>query len=168
MFGSRHSFVLGVLLAAGAALLYARSLHATESDTVDQSPTSQPAPVSGSDIVQPSDVHPPKSPLKLATIDYQDAGDNPGKLTVAGVALPGKELALFLDDKSFANLMPDESGNWSFEGEVKLGDGRHTLRADQYDTDTNMLAARAMVTFEQAKQPTQDAAPTEPPKADTP
>jgi hypothetical protein len=165
---SRYSFVLALFLAAGATLLYARSLHATESDTADQSPTSQPAPVSGSDIVQPSETHPPKSPLKLATIDYQDAGDKPGKLTVAGVALPGKELALFLDDKSVANLMPDESGNWSFEGDVKLGDGRHTLRADQYDTDTNMLAARAMVTFEQAKQPTQDAAPMEPPKADTP
>ena len=31
-----------------------------------------------------------------------------------------------------------------------------------------MLAARAMITFEQAKQPTQDAAPAEPPKAATP
>ena len=66
------------------------------------------------------------------------------------MALPAKQLSLFLDDQSFAQVLPDDSGNWSVEA------------------DTNMLAARAMVTFEQAKQPTQDAAPAEPPKAGTP
>ena len=137
-----------------------------KSDPVDQGVSGQPQP--NTDIVQPSDAHPPKSPLRLSTIDYQDAGDKPGKLTVAGVALPGRELSLFLDDQPFTNTVPDDSGNWSVESEVKLGDGRHTLRADQYDKDTNMLAARAMITFEQAKQPTQDAAPAEPPKAATP
>ena len=84
------------------------------------------------------------------------------------MALPGKQLSLFLDDQSFAQVLPDGSGNWNVESEVKLSDGRHSLRADQYDADTNMLAARAMVTFEQAKQPTQDVAPAEPPKAGTP
>ena len=72
----------------------------------------------------------------MSTIDYQDAGDKPGKLTVAGVALPGKELFLFLDDQPFTNTLPDASGNWSVESEMKLTDGRHTFRADQYDKDT--------------------------------
>ena len=149
-----------------AVSLWANTAQTTESDPVDQGLAGQPQP--NTDIVQPSDAHPPKAPLRLSTIDYQDAGDKPGKLTVAGVALPGKELFLFLDDQPFTNTVPDDSGNWSVESDVKLSDGRHTFRADQYDKDTNMLAARAMITFEQAKQPTQDAAPAEPPKAATP
>ena len=166
MFSSRYGCIVGALAAVAAVSLWANTAQTTESDPVDQGVYGQPQP--NTDIVQPSDAHPPKSPLRLSTIDYQDAGDKPGKLTVAGVALPGRELSLFLDDQPFTNTVPDDSGNWSVESEVKLGDGRHTLRADQYDKDTNMLAARAMITFEQAKQPTQDAAPAEPPKAATP
>ena len=166
MFFSRYGCIEGALAAVAAVSLWANTAQTTESDPVDQGVSGQPQP--NTDIVQPSDAHPPKSPLRLSTIDYQDAGDKPGKLTVAGVALPGSELSLFLDDQPFTNTVPDDSGNWSVESEVKLGDGRHTLRADQYDKDTNMLAARAMITFEQAKQPTQDAAPAEPPKAATP
>ena len=166
MFFSRYGCIVGALAAIAAVSLWANTAQTTESDPVDQGVPGQPQP--NTDIVQPSDAHPPKSPLRLSTIDYQDAGDKPGKLTVAGVALPGRELSLFLDDQPFTNTVPDDSGNWSVESEVKLSDGRHTLRADQYDKDTNMLAARAMITFEQAKQPTQDAAPAEPPKAATP
>ena len=166
MFFSRYGCIVGTLAAVAAVSLWANTARTTESDPVDQGVSGPPQP--NTDIVQPSDAHPPKSPLRLSTIDYQDAGDKPGKLTVAGVALPGRELSLFLDDQPFTNTVPDDSGNWSVESEVKLGDGRHTLRADQYDKDTNMLAARAMITFEQAKQPTQDAAPAEPPKAATP
>ena len=166
MFSSRYGCIVGALAAVAAVSLWANTARTTESDPVDQGVSGPPQP--NTDIVQPSDAHPPKSPLRLSTIDYQDAGDKPGKLTVAGVALPGRELSLFLDDQPFTNTLPDDSGNWSVESEVKLGDGRHTLRADQYDKDTNMLAARAMITFEQAKQPTLDAAPAEPPKAATP
>ena len=166
MFFSRYGCIVGAVAAFAAVSLWVNSAQSTESDPVDQGMPGQPQP--NTDIVQPSDAHPPKSPLRLSTIDYQDAGDKPGKLTVAGVALPGRELFLFLDDQPFTNTVPDDSGNWSVESEVKLSDGRHTFRADQYDKDTNMLAARAMITFEQAKQPTQDAAPAEPPKAATP
>jgi nucleoid-associated protein YgaU len=166
MFFSRYGCIVGAVAAFGAVSLWVSSAQSIESDPVDQGVPGQPQP--NTDIVQPSDAHPPKSPLRLSTIDYQDAGDKPGKLTVAGVALPGRELFLFLDDQPFTNTVPDDSGNWSVESEVKLSDGRHTFRADQFDKDTNMLAARAMITFEQAKQPAQDAAPAEPPKAATP
>ena len=148
-----------------AVSLWANSARAVES--IRRPGRSRAAAAESADV-QPSDAHPPKSPLKLSTIDYQDAGDKPGKLTVAGIALPGKELSLFLDDQPFTKLLPDASGNWSVESEVKLNDGRHTFRADQYDTDTNMLAARAMITFERAKEAHADAAPAEPPKAATP
>jgi hypothetical protein len=111
----------------------------------------------------------PRSPLRLNTVDYVDTDDGSGKLTVAGIALPGKELFLFLDDEPLAKALPDDGGKWSIESAMKLDEGRHTIRADQYDTATDMLAARAMVSIERAK-PGAGATPAEssPPKATTP
>jgi hypothetical protein len=112
----------------------------------------------GSETASP----PPRSPLRLSTIDFQDRGAGSGKLTLAGVALPGSELHLFLDDEPFATVTPDGGGKWSYEGAMTLGDGRHTLRADQYDQATNMLAARAMITIQRAKPGAGDAPPAAP------
>jgi hypothetical protein len=172
MFVSRFSFVAAAFSAAFAAFIWAKSVPAAASATAEQD-SSQPAPVSGSDIVQPSEARPPRAPLRLSTIDYQEAaGGKRGKLTVAGVALPGRDLYLFLDDKPLSQTMPDDAGNWSVESEMELEVGRHTFRVDQYDATTQMLAARAMITFERAKQPPQgdNAGSGEPPtaKATTP
>jgi hypothetical protein len=98
----------------------------------------------------------------VSTIDFQDTADGSGKLTLAGVALPGSELLLFLDDEPIAKVMPDSGGKWSYEGAMTLGDGRHTLRADQYDQANEMLAARAMVTIQRAKPGAGGAAPDAP------
>jgi hypothetical protein len=168
MLRSRYGFTLWAAVAFAAVTLWVGFAPAAQSETGDQNSASQPEPITGDDIVQPSESHVPKSPLKLSSIDYQDEGNGAGKLKLAGIALPGKELHLFLDDQPLTNVLPDDSGNWSVESDAKLGDGRHTVRADQYDTDTNMLAARAMITFEQAKQPPKDEAPAEPPKGATP
>jgi hypothetical protein len=94
---------------------------------------------------------PPKAPLKLNTVDFQDTAEGSGKLTLGGIALPGRELFLFLDEAPIGRVMPDDGGKWSYEGAMTLGDGRHTLRADQYDQATQMLAARAIVTIARAK-----------------
>ncbi len=50
---------------------------------------------------------------------------------------------------------------------MKLSEGRHTIRADQYDTASDMLAARATISIERAKTRLRGA-PAEPPKATTP
>ncbi|MBC8020278.1 MAG: hypothetical protein H7X78_03585 [Methyloceanibacter sp.] len=105
---------------------------------------------------------PPKSPIRLSTIDFQDTAEGAGKLTIAGVALPGSEVYLFLDDEPFATVMPDDGGKWSIESGMKLENGRHTLRADQYDQATDMLAARAIVTIQRSK-PGAGEAPSESP-----
>jgi hypothetical protein len=105
---------------------------------------------------------PPKSPIRLSTIDFQDTAEGAGKLTIAGVALPGSEVHLFLDDEPFATVMPDDGGKWTIESGMKLEDGRHTLRADQYDQATHMLAARAIVTIQRTK-PGAGEAPSESP-----
>lgn len=113
----------------------------------DSAPEGAMSTAEGSDTSAP----PPRSPLRVSTIDFQDTSDGSGKLTLAGVALPGSELFLFLDDEPIATVMTDASGKWSYEGAMTLDDGRHTLRADQYDKTKEMLAARAMVTIQRAK-----------------
>lgn len=172
MIGSKYITIMAVLVAAGAASLYAKSAQAVESVPGDQSLIEQQETPSDAGPGSDEYAHPPKSPLRLSTVDFQDTADGSGKLVLAGIALPGKDLYLFFDDEPLAQLHPDDAGNWSFEKEMKLDDGRHTFRADQYDDDSQMVAARATVQLERAKQPPQEnnAAPAEPPtpKAATP
>ena len=86
-------------------------------------------------------------PIRFTTVDYQDAGDVGGKVTLAGTAPAGTMLYLFFDDNPFAKLDVDDQGKWSVEKEVKLENGNHTIRADQYNETTLMLSGRAMVTI---------------------
>jgi len=153
MIGSKYIGIMAVLMAVGASSLYAKSAPAEEAPPGDQSLTEKQG--TPSDAAQGSEAGSsvPRSPLRLSTVDYQDTAGGSGKLTLAGIALPGKELYLFLDDEPFAEVQPDGAGNWSVEKEMKLDDGRHTFRADQYDEDTQMVAARAIVSIERAKQP---------------
>ena len=123
----------------------------------DSAPEGAMSAAEGSDTSAP-----PRSPLRVSTIDFQDTANGSGKLTLAGVAIPGSELLLFLDDEPFARVMPDGGGKWSYEGAMTLGDGRHTLRADQYDQASEMLAARAMVTIQRGKPGAGGAAPGAP------
>jgi hypothetical protein len=142
MFGSKYCLIVTVVAAFGLLGCYAKSAKAEDTPTEDQSA----APDAGE---APS----PRSPLRVENFDYQDNGDKAGKLTLAGIALPGNELYIFFDDQPLAKVVPDEGGKWSVESEMRLEDGRHTIRAEQYDPTTQMLAARAMVSVERAKQP---------------
>ena len=172
MIGGKYIGIMAVLVAVGAYSLCAKSAQAAETVPGDQNLTEDQG--TPSDAAQGSEAGSsvPRSPLRLSTVDYQDTAGGSGKLTLAGIALPGKELYLFLDDEPFAEVQPDGTGNWSVEKEMKLDDGRHTFRADQYDENTQMVAARAIVSIERAKQPAPEehAAPAEPPtpKATTP
>jgi len=86
-------------------------------------------------------------PIKFTTVDYQDAGGAGGKVTLAGTAPAGTVLYIFFDDNPFAKLDVDDQGKWSVEKEVKLENGNHAIRADEYDETTRMLSGRAMVTI---------------------
>jgi len=86
-------------------------------------------------------------PIRFVTVDYQDAGDAGGKVTLAGTAPAGTVLYIFFDDNPFAKLAVGDQGKWSVEKQVKLENGNHTIRADQYDETTRMLSGRAMVTI---------------------
>jgi hypothetical protein len=147
MISSKYLGMVAVLVALCAAQLCQSSARAEESAPGDQSAVENQSASPNS--TGPSESH--RSPIRLNSVDYQDTGDNTGKLTIAGIALPGNELYLFLDDQPLAKTVPDDGGKWSIESGMKLGEGRHTLRADQYDPTTQMLAARAMVSIQRAQ-----------------
>jgi len=119
---SKYLGIVAVVAAIGAAGLCPKSAR-----------TAEDVPAAGASEAGPTV---PRSPLRLSTVDYVDTNDGSGKLTVAGIALPGKELYLFFDDEPLAKAVPDDGGKWSIESEMKLGEGRHTIRADQYDAET--------------------------------
>ena len=146
MIGSKYLLIVSVVAAFGLLGCYAESAAAEDFAVEDQSSAQGEA----SDA---SEAPSPRSPLRVENFDYQDNGEKAGKLTLAGIALPGNELYVYFDDQPLAKVVPDDDGKWSLESEMKLEDGRHTLRAEQFDPVTNMLAARAMVSFERAKQP---------------
>lgn len=154
MIGSKYLGIMAVVAVIGAAGL-----------CPNPAPAAEDVPAAGGDAGPTV----PRSPLRLSTVDYVDTDDGSGKLTIAGVALPGKELYLFLDDEPLAKAVPDDGGKWSIESAMKLDEGRHTIRADQYDAATDMLAARAMVSIERAKPGSGEVpADASPPKATTP
>jgi len=150
MTGSKYVVVLAVVAALGTLGFYPKSSLAEDAPQASQAE----APAD-------SETAPPRSPLRVSSFDYKDASGGEGKLTIAGVALPGSDLYLFFDDQPLARVVPDDGGKWSVEKDFKLEDGRHTLRAEQYDPVTQMLAARAMISIERAKQPP-DGAPKTP------
>ena len=86
MIGSKYLGIMAVVAAIGATGICANSARAAE-DT----------PAAGE-----SESTVPRSPIRLSTVDYIDTDGGSGKLTIAGVALPGKELYLFLDDQPLA------------------------------------------------------------------
>ncbi|MBC8013935.1 MAG: hypothetical protein H7X74_07650 [Methyloceanibacter sp.] len=164
MIGSKYIFIMAVVVAVGASGLSPKSAQATDDVPGDRSLIEkQGTPSSGAGGSE-TEPQPPRTPIRLSTIDYKDTGEGSGKLTLAGIALPGNDLYLFFDDQPFAKVVPDDGGKWSVEGEMKLDDGRHSLRAEQYDPATQMLAGRATISIGRAAP--EQAAPA--PKATTP
>ncbi|HKQ54667.1 MAG TPA: hypothetical protein VJT12_02140 [Methyloceanibacter sp.] len=139
----KWNYIRIVTLAFGVLALGLGAAHAGAGDSA---PEGAPAVAEGSEAASP-----PRAPLKVNVVDFQDTAEGAGKLTLGGIALPGRELFLFLDDAPIGKVMPDDGGKWSYEAAMTLGDGRHTLRADQYDVASEMLAARAIVTIARAK-----------------
>jgi hypothetical protein len=159
MISSKYLLSLVVVLAIGAFAVCPKSVKAEDAVPGDKSLIEGQGAASDAETSSPS----PRSPIRLNNFDYQDNGDQAGKLMLAGIALPGNDLYIYFDNEPLAKVVPDGGGKWSLESEMKLDDGRHTIRAEQFDPNTRMLAARAMVSIQRAKQPPDGA-----PKAATP
>jgi len=164
MIGNKFIAIMTALAAVMCAyLVYSSSSDAAEVVPGDKSlietnhPAEDSAPAEAA-AGSEAESHMPKSPIRFNTVDFQDTGEGSGKLKLAGTAPSGSDLYLYFDDQPFAKVVPDSEGKWAVEGEMKLDDGRHTFRAEQYDENTRLLAGRAMVAIERAKPGTGEAA----------
>ncbi len=87
----------------------------------------------------------PKSPIRVKTVDYAKAEQGPGTLKLAGTAIAGNTVYVYVDDKPFAEIVAgDGNGAWSVEDKIDLNDSVHSVRVEQFDTETKVLAGRAM------------------------
>ena len=93
----------------------------------------------------------PKSPMKVELVDYVDGGDGPGTLKMAGIAIPSKDLYIYVDDQPLVKATAAADGKWSIEEETELDDSVHKVRVEQFDDKTRMLAARGMSSMSLAK-----------------
>ncbi len=98
-------------------------------------------------------------PIVFKSVDYKDTGTEGGTMSIAGTGEPGSVIFLFFDEQPLGKLKVGDDGKWSFELARKLDDGRHSFRAERYDSTTGMLAGRAMVSLERAKGDGKDAPP---------
>jgi hypothetical protein len=138
--------------ALGLGLEPAKAYEASYSFQVAQDIPGDKSPIAGQSDNEPADAggtedHAPKSPIRVKTIDYEDAA---GTLKLAGTAATGTPLYLYFDNEPLAKVDADDQGNWSLERKMDLGTGQHILRAEQYDPTTRMLSGRAMITIGRA------------------
>lgn len=133
--------ILTVVGAYGLSLAEVRAEDVPPSDAAGEATTPSNAANEGETKQRPS------PPIRFKTVDFQDANGGPGKLKLAGTAGPGSTVYIFVDQQPYVKVVADSEGNWSAEGDLELDGERHMLRAEQYDTETRMLAGRAMVTI---------------------
>lgn len=97
------------------------------------------------DVVGEASSPSPKSPIRVKLVDYAKAEEGPGTLKLSGTAIAGSKVFVYVDDKPFAEIVAgDGEGAWSAEEKIDLDDGVHSVRVEQFDKETNVLAGRAM------------------------
>jgi nucleoid-associated protein YgaU len=111
----------------------------------------QPEPVVPDENAPPP--VPPKAPVRIGKLDYQDTGADSGKISMAGVGRPNEHVFFFFDDQPLGDLVIGEDGTWTFEVEKKLGEGEHAIRADTYDAKTGVVEGRASLRLGREPKP---------------
>lgn len=71
-----------------------------------------------------------------------------GKTFVAGSAKTNAPVRVYVDDKPIGQAKPGEGGRWLLETPNAIEPGRRVVRADQLETDSGKVVARAEVPFE--------------------
>lgn len=93
----------------------------------------------------------PKSPMKVELVDYIVSDDGPGTLKLAGIAIAGKDIYIYVDDQPLVKVTAADDGKWSIAEKTDLDDSVHKVRIEQFDDKTRLLAARVMFSMSLAK-----------------
>jgi nucleoid-associated protein YgaU len=102
-----------------------------------------PEPVSPSEPEE--DARRKQPPVKFKTVDYEDSGDQAGKITLSGTGDPGARISLFIDDAPLGEATIGGDGTWRFEKEVMFPNGEHKFRADLIDEASGVVVGRASI-----------------------
>jgi nucleoid-associated protein YgaU len=81
-------------------------------------------------------------PVSVGVVNF----DEKGHLAVAGSAQPNASVQVYLDDALIGSATADGKGSWNIATEHPLGDGNHTVRADQLAAN-GKVAGRAEIGF---------------------
>ena len=86
-----------------------------------------------------------KVPIRVKFVDYQKAENGPGTLKLSGTGIGGSDVHIYVDGKRFAEVpVADGDGTWSVEDKIALDEAVHSVRVEQFDKTTNVVAGRAM------------------------
>jgi nucleoid-associated protein YgaU len=88
---------------------------------------------------------PKRPPVVFKTVDYEDAGEETGKISLGGTGDPGARIVLYLDEQPLGQAKIGADGTWSFATVKRLELGAHYFRADHLDEATGLVVGRASV-----------------------
>jgi len=100
----------------------------------------------------------PKSPIKVKVVDYAKDGEDAGTLKLSGTAIANSTVYIYVDAKPLGQVVADGDGAWHVEDKIPLDDSVHSVRVEQFDKETNMLAGRAMFSISLSKPTPEDLA----------
>lgn len=91
------------------------------------------------------------SPIELSveTVDYDDQG----RVFLSGQALAGNNIQIYLDNVFAGRAVVDSTGYWSVESSERASTGQHTVRADELDSESNVVSRVEVPFNRQAPQP---------------
>ena len=91
--------------------------------------------------------------LKVDTVDYDDSG----AMAISGIAPPGVDIQLYLDNRFIGRTRTNMDGAWSLTPETRVKPGLYTLRIDQVDAG-GKVQKRIAIPFARA-EPLKDVRP---------
>ena len=83
--------------------------------------------------------------LSIETVDYDDQG----RLFLSGQARTGNTIQVYLDNTFVGRTEVDSTGYWGIESQEAATPGEHTVRADELDGESTVIA-RVEVPFRRA------------------
>jgi hypothetical protein len=97
-------------------------------------------------VLQKPSPDPQDVSLKVDTVDYDDSG----AIAISGIAPPGADIQLYLDNRFIGRTRTNVDGAWSMTPEARVKPGLYTLRIDQVDAG-GVVQKRIAIPFARAE-----------------